>query len=110
MNEGVLIVEVKDSEKGFAFSYRKNQRIFIGKCEFCTLKRALKIECPCKRVRYCNETCLEKDKRWHLSTCGAMADAELASGVQKFQRSSTAKDGKVGLGNLGNTCYMNSSI
>jgi hypothetical protein len=49
----------------------KNQRIFIGKCEFCTQRRTLKIECACKRVRYCNEACLDKDKRWHMPTCSA---------------------------------------
>ena len=82
----------------------------IGKCEFCTQRKPLKIECECKRVRYCNTQCKEKDKRWHLDKCSAMADSELAKGVVKFQRASDAKDGRVGLGNLGNTCYMNSSL
>ena len=61
-------------------------------------------------MRYCCDSCQEKDKRWHIPTCSAQADAELKKGVASFQRSSTARDGKVGLGNLGNTCYMNSSL
>ena len=100
---------MKDSGN-FAFQFLKNQRVFIGKCEFCTQKKILRIECACKRVRYCTESCLEKDKRWHLPSCGAMADAELKKGVASFQRSASARDGKVGLSNLGNTCYMNSSL
>jgi ubiquitin carboxyl-terminal hydrolase 4/11/15 len=39
-----------------------------------------------------------------------MADAELKKGVAEFNRSARARDGNVGLGNLGNTCYMNSSL
>jgi ubiquitin C-terminal hydrolase len=35
-------------------------------------------------------------------------DAELKNA--SFNRSERAKDGKVGLTNLGNTCYMNSSL
>ena len=104
-----VIVEVKDSGS-FSFKFKKNERIYIGKCEFCTQKKILKVECACKRVKYCTESCLEKDKRWHLPSCGAMADAELKRGVASFQRSAMAKDGKVGLSNLGNTCYMNSSL
>jgi len=34
----------------------------------------------------------------------------LKKGVASFQRSSNARDGRVGLSNLGNTCYMNSSL
>eukprot|EP00347_Sterkiella_histriomuscorum_P018454 403345455 len=111
LDESYVIVEFRDSEHlQFAFQFRKNQRIYIGKCEFCTQKKTLKVECVCKRVKYCNELCQEKDKRWHIPSCSAMADAELQKGVQGFQRSSRARDGKVGLGNLGNTCYMNSSL
>lgn len=47
-----VIVEVNDSGS-FAFKFTKNQRIYIGKCEFCTLKKILKVECACKRVKYC---------------------------------------------------------
>jgi hypothetical protein len=78
-----VIVEVKDGSS-FAFKFIKNQRVYIGKCEFCTQKKILKIECDCKRVKYCTTSCLEKDKRWHIPTCGAQADAELRKGVASF--------------------------
>ena len=110
--ESCLIVEVNDDPVAnrFAFQFVKNQRMYIGKCEFCSQKKILKIECKCKRVRYCNEACLEKDKRWHEPTCSALADTELQKGVANFYRSAGARDGKVGLSNLGNTCFMNSSL
>lgn len=72
LENSVVIVEVKDNpETGFAFRFLKNQRIYIGKCEFCTQRKILKFECACKRVRYCSESCVDKDKRWHLPSCSA---------------------------------------
>lgn len=62
----------------------------------------------CKRVRYCDDDCLEKDKRFHNPNCSAQVDGEL-NAVQ-MQKSRNAKDGLVGLANLGNTCYMASSL
>lgn len=72
MLDGIIVVEYRDSvHEKFAFQFKKNQRIYIGKCEFCTQKRTLNYECKCKRVRYCNEACFEKDKRWHMPNCSA---------------------------------------
>ena len=68
----------------------------------------MKVECLCKRVKYCNERCKDKDKTFHSGNCSALLDSELKA--TNFNRSSNAKDGKVGLSNLGNTCYMNSSL
>ena len=111
LESAVVVVEVRDNQsQGFAFKFLKNQRIYIGKCEFCTQRKILKVECACKRVKYCTPECLDKDKRWHLPSCSALADDELKKGVSSFQRSKAARDGKVGLSNLGNTCYMNSSL
>ena len=45
-----------------------------------------------------------------MPSCSALADDELKKGVSSFQRSKAARDCKVGLSNLGNTCYMNSSL
>jgi len=37
LENSYIIVELRDTaEKGFAFRFMKNQRIYIGKCEFCT--------------------------------------------------------------------------
>lgn len=80
----------------------------FGKCEFCNQKKILKTECACKRVRYCHDKCKEKDQNFHRSSCSALADAELRN--TNFTRSNGAREGKVGLTNLGNTCYMNSSL
>lgn len=59
-------------------------------------------------MKYCTEKCQERDRNFHSSNCGALADAELSK--INFNRKKEAKDGKVGLSNLGNTCYMNSSL
>jgi ubiquitin C-terminal hydrolase len=51
---------------------------------------------------------MDRDKQWHQDKCSAKVDAELHS--TNFEISKNAKFGLVGLSNLGNTCYMSSSI
>lgn len=50
-----ILVEVAAS--AFAFKFRKQERVFFGKCEWCTKNRQLNTVCACKRVRYCDDTC-----------------------------------------------------
>lgn len=69
----------------------------------------LRVQCLCKRVRYCKERCREKDEHFHMPNCSAQADAELSQ-VKLNKRSADSKNGVVGLSNLGNTCFMNSSL
>lgn len=103
----IVVVEV--GTPAFAFKYVDEGRLQIGSCEFCNQREILRVECPCKRVKYCTEECRRKDEHFHLPTCSAQADAELNS-VSVARRSSSSKNGIVGLMNLGNTCYMNSSL
>jgi ubiquitin carboxyl-terminal hydrolase 4/11/15 len=65
--------------------------------------------CECKNVKYCNDDCLEKDKRFHIDKCAAQADGELKE-EDDAELNENSMKGLVGLTNLGNTCYMNSSI
>ena len=69
----------------------------------------MRVECKCKRVRYCDEACRQKDEHFHLRNCSAAADNELKQ-VTIAKRARNTKDGLVGLQNLGNTCYMNSAM
>lgn len=62
LENSVVVVEVRKNGAPFAFTFKKNQRIIIGKCEMCSQKKILSIECECKRVRYCCERCKERDK------------------------------------------------
>mmetsp|Transcript_23219 Transcript_23219/g.17654 ORF Transcript_23219/g.17654 Transcript_23219/m.17654 type:complete len:183 (+) Transcript_23219:518-1066(+) len=76
--EAKLVIEFRlNPNSGFAFAFLKNQRVFVGKCEFCNQKKILMILCACKRVRYCSDRCLEKDKSFHYNDCSAKLDAEL---------------------------------
>ena len=60
-------------------------------------------------MKYCNEDCMEKDKRFHIDKCSANADGELQQ-LDDGQMNENSMKGLVGLTNLGNTCYMNSSV
>ena len=106
-NNEILVLEIATPH--FAYKYEKQARLQIGSCEFCTHRSILRVECKCKRVRYCDEACRQKDEHFHLRNCSAAADNELKQ-VAIAKRARNTKDGLVGLQNLGNTCYMNSSL
>jgi ubiquitin C-terminal hydrolase len=61
-------------------------------------------------VRYCNQSCLTKDLTYHEPKCSAKLDSHLVNGHDSMQRQEGSRMGLVGLTNMGNTCYMNSSI
>ena len=92
----------------FNLRYVKEERHQFGQCEWCNEKNILKCNCRCKRVSYCDEKCMEKDKRFHKDKCSSQADDELNN--LTIEKINNSKNGKVGLQNLGNTCYMNSSL
>ena len=46
----------------------------IGVCEYCNKKNIMRAICKCKNVKYCDDDCQEKDKRFHVDKCSAMAD------------------------------------
>lgn len=93
----------------FAFKFVSNEKLVIGVCEYCNKKNIMRAICKCKNVRYCDEDCLERDKRFHVEKCSAMADGELQQDDMEAATEGS-KQGLVGLANLGNTCYLNSSI
>lgn len=103
----LLVAEIRGAS-GFAFKYESQARIVFSKCEWCKMKAKLDSVCVCKQVRYCSPTCLEKDKRYHKSKCSAHAELELRE--LSYGKSEHPKLGLVGLANLGNTCYLNSSL
>lgn len=109
-NDSYIIVEFRESKNdSFAFRYNKNEKLVIGVCEYCNKKNIMRSICKCKNVKYCDDSCLEKDKRFHVDKCSATADQELQQDDDD-QINEDSKQGMVGLYNMGNTCYMNSSI
>ena len=106
----MIVTEFREaSNKPFAFKFKRGEKLVIGVCEWCNSKNILRTICKCKVVKYCNEDCMEKDKRFHSDKCTANADGELQE-QDSGEMAEDSSKGLVGLSNLGNTCYMNSSI
>jgi ubiquitin carboxyl-terminal hydrolase 4/11/15 len=68
----------------------------------------MKIVCGCKKVQYCNDKCRKKDEIYHLANCDIQNEVNFAS--IDYVKHDMARNGIVGLNNIGNTCYMNSAL
>lgn len=77
------------------------------KCDWCSVVKYLKINCICKEVWYCSETCKTRDTTYHEDRCRKRFELE-QSKLSDFNPKS--RKGLVGLQNLGNTCFMNTSL
>lgn len=104
----IMVIEIIDSETNeFVFSYKEVIILGYGKCEYCYSYKPLTCECACKDVQYCTEECLKKDLKFHLEKCKKAYQIDKDFKVSKKDK---ARMGLTGLQNLGNTCFMNSSI
>ena len=77
------------------------------KCDWCNVYKLQRICCACKDVWYCSEVCRQRDKNYHENNCKKQFELE-HSELNSF--TNKAKKGLVGLSNLGNTCFMNTSL
>ena len=103
-----LVIETASEEtKKFIFYFEKIEILSYGKCEYCYSHKPLVVQCRCEEVQYCSDECLKKDERFHIDKCNAPVDV---GNDTPFEKKSRARMGLTGLQNLGNTCFMSSSI
>ncbi|MCQ2816988.1 MAG: hypothetical protein MJ252_06960 [archaeon] len=98
-HELILMIE----QSPYFFKERKGKVIFDS-CEYCRTRTALTYPCKCGEVAYCSLRCLELDKRFHADKCSASMNED------DPELSEDSKNGLVGMTNLGNTCFMNTSL
>jgi hypothetical protein len=69
----IIIVETCKPESGqFIFKFEDLANAEINKCEYCFNIKVMRVACKCKEVKYCSETCMKKDEKFHLDKCNAV--------------------------------------
>lgn len=106
-NDTLVIETSSEEKKKFIFYFEKVEILSYGKCEYCYSHKPLVVQCRCEEVQYCSDECMKKDERFHIDKCNAPIDVGNDS---PFEKKNRARMGITGLQNLGNTCFMSSSI
>ena len=99
------------------------KNFFIKKCNFCCYRDYVYSGCICNKVFYCSETCKKSDLINHITTCKKGLFNFISEKNEKlyriikgrkeyFDNHQNEKENLpiLGLTNLGNSCYMNSSL
>ncbi|CAD8074197.1 unnamed protein product [Paramecium primaurelia] len=81
-----------------------------GCCFTCGQKTFLNYQCFCKKVFYCSEICKYKDQEFHSRQCTKAYDSQDDEDFDAINYETISNKQGVGLINLGNTSYMNSSL
>lgn len=102
-NQYTLIVEIGDTRLKSA----DLPKDIHGYCEYCIEKKPLDFACDCGTMLYCSLQCRTDDQCWHYKLCGKAFDSD---DDKEYSIKAKEGSGMSGLKNLGNTCYMNSSM
>lgn len=108
--QGVIILYPSSSQFSTStMSCRSSPSLKNDTCNAC-YARGANARCKrCMSVQYCDRGCQEAHWIYHKSVCKALAAAankESPSNGKIIE----ASEGRVGLNNLGNTCFMNSAL
>lgn len=107
VNDTLVLEQASGEDSKFIFYYEEVKILGYGKCEYCYSHKPLVVQCRCEEVRYCSDDCMKKDERFHIDKCNAPIDVDHDAPFKKKDR---ARNGLTGIQNLGNTCFMSSSI
>ena len=99
------------------------KKYLIKKCNFCGYRDYVCNGCICQKVFYCSDSCKNKDFQNHITSCKKGLFKYFSEQNEKLYRVIVARKeyyeknknekenfSNVGLANLGNSCYMNSSL
>lgn len=107
LNPRTLVVfEFKERREDWVLFNK--QTFLYAKCDSCRNTHILNVFCPCMYRCYCSKDCKGRDKSNHKNRCDR--DAESSEDEKEEQITELSKKGRMGLRNLGNTCFMNSGI
>jgi ubiquitin carboxyl-terminal hydrolase 4/11 len=99
-----LVVELKEKDRKWFLEAENDKQ-----CDGCYDFTELRFPCKCNNVTYCSEACREKDKHYHMRRC-EYAEMEEFNRSFRMEITENSRKGRVGLRNLGNTCFMNSCL
>ena len=116
------IMTIIIEEFPYHFSEPKKNYI-IKKCNFCNYRDYVFVGCICQKVYYCSDGCKKNDLTNHLTSCKkglfhfiSQKNDNLYRIIlgrkEYYEKNKNEKENLpiLGLTNLGNSCYMNSSL
>lgn len=102
----LIAFELKEKKEEWVFFTKESP--LIAKCDYCKTWTSLTVFCSCMYACYCSKDCKNKDKTSHKIRCDR--EAESSEEEKTEQLTEYSRRGRMGLSNLGNTCFMNSGI
>jgi ubiquitin carboxyl-terminal hydrolase 4/11/15 len=114
----IVICEYKFDEQWKFKSESEHQQDQDNRCGYCGTVGKNLSHCQCMTIKYCNHECQKNHRAQHKEKCNTIKGEQdkqneiyrqfKINKASKFQSSS--RYGITGLQNLGNTCFMNSSL